>query len=236
MNRTLKIFLACAFGTGIGAIIALQFGIYFWWLGPIIGGLVSYLSYEFKTVILAIPVAWKKTISVFRKPVPEGIKALFWYLIFFSSLTTNCLILQFLNPRISMAPCIFLYALCACIFFCAGVMIGSKEMSQLSKRQKVFLLSCSPIFFFTFWPLASLFITAKFLIKTFPIIARFSKIIFWQIHSEERLLCLVDAALGAGIGYFYHNALIGALSGGILGVINYEIVSKRLLKLVPGKN
>jgi len=43
----------------------------------------------------------------------------------------------------------------------------------------------------------------------------------------------VDAMLGTVVGYFYGNALIGALAGGIFGVINFEIVSKRLLKLKP---
>lgn len=51
----------------------------------------------------------------------------------------------------------------------------------------------------------------------------------------ERLLCSLDAALGAAIGYWLGNALIGALAGGILGHANFEVVSKRWLKLVPVK-
>ncbi len=40
-------------------------------------------------------------------------------------------------------------------------------------------------------------------------------------------------AIGASIGYFSGNALIGALAGGVFGVLNYEILSKRILHLVP---
>ena len=56
---------------------------------------------------------------------------------------------------------------------------------------------------------------------------------FTLIHSDIRLLCGVDAMIGAGAGYFFVNPLIGMLIGGILGVANYEIVSKRWLKLMP---
>lgn len=53
------------------------------------------------------------------------------------------------------------------------------------------------------------------------------------IYSDMRLLCGTDAALGAAIGYFAGNPIIGAAAGGIIGVLNFELVSKRLLKLVP---
>jgi hypothetical protein len=65
-------------------------------------------------------------------------------------------------------------------------------------------------------------------------IGRFIKTFFILIHSEMRLLCGVDAAIGAGIGYFYGNPILGMLFGGLFGVLNYEVVSKRLLRL-PSK-
>ncbi len=56
--------------------------------------------------------------------------------------------------------------------------------------------------------------------------------LFFIIHSDERLLCLVDAATGAAIGgYYFGNAALGGLTGAIIGLVNYEIVSKRILKL-----
>jgi len=62
-------------------------------------------------------------------------------------------------------------------------------------------------------------------------VAKFIKNIVILIHSEERLLCGVDAAIGSAIGYFTGNVFIGTLVGGIFGVANYVIVSKRILKL-----
>jgi len=60
--------------------------------------------------------------------------------------------------------------------------------------------------------------------------------VFIIIHSEIRLLCGVDAVIGAAAGYFTGSAIIGALAGGLIGVINYEIVSRRVLHLVPTKS
>jgi hypothetical protein len=69
--------------------------------------------------------------------------------------------------------------------------------------------------------------------------------LFKLVHSNERLLCLVDASIGAAIGRFYFEntfavgkylilkALLGLVAGGIWGLVNYEIVSKRILHLVP---
>ena len=57
--------------------------------------------------------------------------------------------------------------------------------------------------------------------------------VFVKIHSERRLICGVDAALGAGIGCYAGSAIAGAIAGGLLGVANYHIVSIRWLKLVP---
>ena len=60
---------------------------------------------------------------------------------------------------------------------------------------------------------------------------RFLRTLFVLIHSEIRLLCACDAAIGAAAGYFYGNPLIGGVVGGIFGVLNYEVVSKRLLRI-----
>ena len=63
----------------------------------------------------------------------------------------------------------------------------------------------------------------------------FARKLFIQIHSEMRLLCMTDAFLGAVVGFFAGSVLLGAISGGLLGLLNYEIVSIRILKLNPRK-
>jgi len=58
---------------------------------------------------------------------------------------------------------------------------------------------------------------------------------FIYVHSERRTICFVDAALGALAGFFFGSAAVGAAVGAMLGIINYELVSVRWLKLVPAK-
>lgn len=79
----------------------------------------------------------------------------------------------------------------------------------------------------TLWLLAK---SCGIFVKTFAVT------LFKLIHSDERLLCLVDAMIGTAIGFFLHNALAGALIGGVFGVTNYELVSKRWLKLAPQRS
>jgi len=62
------------------------------------------------------------------------------------------------------------------------------------------------------------------------LLARFSRFFFLFIHSDIRLLCGMDAAIGALIGLKTGSPIIGALAGGIIGVINYQLVTVRLLK------
>jgi hypothetical protein len=59
---------------------------------------------------------------------------------------------------------------------------------------------------------------------------RFGWQMFIRIHSERRLICGVDALLGSAVGYFAGSAAIGALAGGILGVINYAVVTEHWLR------
>ncbi len=64
-------------------------------------------------------------------------------------------------------------------------------------------------------------------------LAQFVAGVFVYVHSQRRTICFVDATIGAAIGYTFGSAIIGAIAGALLGVLNYEIVSVRLLRLVP---
>lgn len=68
-----------------------------------------------------------------------------------------------------------------------------------------------------------------FVSSVFRFLRRFTWQLFIRIHSQERLICGVDALLGAAVGYLAGSALVGALVGGVLGVINYELVTRRWL-------
>lgn len=84
------------------------------------------------------------------------------------------------------------------------------------------------------WALLDTFILPGiklFLRITFLFVPLFVWQMFKLIHSDVRVLCACDAAIGAAVGYFYANPLLGGVVGGTFGVLNYEVVSKRLLRL-----
>lgn len=64
-------------------------------------------------------------------------------------------------------------------------------------------------------------------------IGKFFKNLFLLVHSEARLICGVDAGLGSLIGYYYESPIIGALCGAVFGIVNYYVVSIKILKLEP---
>lgn len=87
------------------------------------------------------------------------------------------------------------------------------------------------------WALCGLTWLFVKLFTRIPISIKFWRTFLWhwfcEIHSEIRLLCGVDAAIGVAIGYFAGSVLTGGLAGALVGVLNFEVLSIRVLKLVP---
>ncbi len=247
MKTGMKVFLACAIGAFIGSIVALELNRYFWWLGLIVGGLAGYVSYEFKKVVKAIPEAWdiaKKEIKeqMVETSIIRAIKISAYILLgcFFFAIIVFCFLanimlldvifsskiinmLDFL-PSISLLGVIFCF-----IALVAWTIALVADILELKITDKQFLIL---MIIFTTMPVIAIPVLIFYTgIKLALIIVRFFKQLFILVHSDIRLLCGIDAAIGASIGYFAGNAVIGAFTGGIFGVVNYELVSKRLLHL-----
>lgn len=255
MKKSLKVFTACFLGAGIGTLTALQINGYFWWIGLLVGMFVGYLSYEFKKVVQAVPKAWNAVKG--WKPNKERWKTgwiMFWALASFIS--TILLAFSFLL-LVETAAWVFL-AVGFCFLFPLWLVmivaiVGNMEMKRIEGEReaaKDMFKNLNPIkVYFYYLPkfiiLGLLYFfkgtiyifvrTPKFFRKTIVILWRFIKTLFIMIHSEIRLLCGIDAAIGAAIGYIAGSVLIGAISGGLFGALNYEILSKRILHLVPSK-
>ncbi len=64
-----------------------------------------------------------------------------------------------------------------------------------------------------------------------------AKLTFRYYHSTDTRICFIDAALFAGGAYWYGVGLadlvLWALAGAVFGIINYEVVSVRILKIAP---
>lgn len=262
-NRTLKILISCALGAGIGALIALQMSHYFWWVGMLAGGFVGYISYEFKEVTANASIAWKLAYrcqaGVSRKKIYE------WFITLCRSLMLFCIIVMvgmtlFLSLVLSLlGPLIFVMMYGKLIGFMGSLAIFILATPILTVVLKDVMEYSGDIVPYKVWNPISLFcwyypkhlgivmfrvatrvahVVLDILIgipKVILTVYLFVKYLFILIHSDIRLLCGIDAAIGASVGYFAGSAIIGAIAGGAFGVINYEIISKRVLKLAPMK-
>ncbi len=258
MNKLGKIFLACALGAFIGALIALQLGVYLWWIGMIVGGFVGYLSYEFKKVLEAGTCVWRTTCVLDWKKIGCAARKriwaisliasfwMFWTIIFLClifSLLFLCRMLKTPLVLFEIAPLILvLSAFFTLILFPALSPIIWGKSDDAIKEGFLMWKTYHPFKVFFYWIPLKMCKTGCFIVlrilKAIPIaltiIGLFIKRLFILIHSDERLLCGVDAAIGAAIGYFLGSAFLGAIVGGCLGVLNYELISKRLLGLTHG--
>ena len=83
---------------------------------------------------------------------------------------------------------------------------------------------------------------------TICFLGRFAWHLFKLIHSEKRVLCAIDGTLGGAVSYIWFASattsfpeqmvfvVFGGLLGAAFGVANWEIVSKRILHVVPASN
>lgn len=235
MNDTLKAFLVCLFCAFIGAVVALQLGVN-GWVGLIVGLISGYLTIDFKKVIQAVKNAWKTAISKERW---YRIKEYFYLVVTFGAtvgigmgLLTGLTVRKFggVSWGIFGMTTLSISLLWSCCFML------DPDYEKIRRR----LLRLNPICFY-FWLLPKGIV---FLIKHSPrlipqavnTLVKFLKHVLIEIHSDLRLLCGIDSAIGAAIGWICGNAIIGGLAGGIIGALNYELISKRILHLVPAKD
>ncbi|MBI2410046.1 hypothetical protein HYV30_03335 [Candidatus Kaiserbacteria bacterium] len=205
-----RIGLATAFGGGIGAFIALQLGV-FWPLGAFAGGVAAWAAYDLRALLAAIPVAWQCASS----PEMRRFGRLLW--------GTTCVIGSYLIP------------------FAAGfALLAAKPKYQMWVTAVFIMISAiASISFALLWTCAGVdLVSADDQIRrcwrynSIVLLVRFARHLFVLVHSEMRLLCFCDTALGAAIGYYLGHAVFGALAGGLLGVAHYA-VAKYGLHLAP---
>jgi hypothetical protein len=274
----MQVFLSCALGAFVGALIALQMAHAFWWVGMLFGAFAGYLVYDLPQIVRAIPTAWKSVqgwepdklwwrdyAMSYGGNVLCGL-TIIWSLfsfLFLCAVWNQGLVVLFDHRMYNGIPIVAFYIapILALVFGLIALPGGSWE--SLEKRrvwcEKDWTLGLryNPLrFFFYLVPRAVLWVLFRvahlivvgatkvpvvipYILRSVwgagSFIVRFLIQLFLAIHSKERVLVMTDAAIGAGIGYITGNALFGAVAGGLLGVINYELVSKRWLKLVPAK-
>ena len=244
-RNTVKVMLAVFVGGFAGAMIALQFTVNFWWIGLMAGGLIGYLAYDPIQAIKAIPTAastaWKHSSgslsTYFKFMFKEWHNLLrgswlifliiFWMFSFlyvasgFDSIDG----MSFKAAFIMIASFTFIFGQ---LF---GAILSATSLDKTSNAMFTILIKyLNPLRVFGYSLPRGLWYGRILLLK---FTATFTVTLFKLIHSDLRLLCGIDAAIGAAIGYFTINPLLGATIGAAWGLFNYWLISVKLLKLVP---
>jgi hypothetical protein len=240
-----KVFFASALGAGIGALVALEVVAWLWWIGLIVGGLVGYLSYEFKTVLAALPKAYRAARGWQTPPrywrnvgwnFLGNMTIMIWLLIIFGSPAIA-------NTPLDSLPVIGVLGSLLVIPTFLLALQATGDQKYLEGRE-IFLYAFPPIFIFYHLPRGLWWIIRRTpravvvaavaigrgLAAFVRFLPRFGWQVFIRIHSEMRILCGTDAMLGAAVGYFAGSATIGAVAGGLFGVVNYAFVTERWLR------
>jgi hypothetical protein len=278
MKTSLKIFSACALGALICVAVAREFSQTLWWIGLIPGALGGYLSYEFKTVLKAIPKAFKAAVN--WKPNKK-----LWFKRFEQNLQISitfssfgwlvCLGSIIQKGGFDVIGSAFLEASLLGFVIFVGFFLGGIPMSALftrifiNKKGKEFIddVALEDIdfklkgnsrklilfgnfvvlpFSLSFYVLKGLWFFRKEIAKgvraglkflfvdMWVAIGKFIKIFFLLIHSDARIICAIDSAIGGAIGvYFGYSMLVGVIAGGLLGLLNYWVISIKLLRIQP---
>ncbi|MBI2048984.1 MAG: hypothetical protein HYT29_00910 [Parcubacteria group bacterium] len=286
-RETLSIVLSCMLGAFIGALVALQLGGYFWFIGAILGGAVAYIAVDFRDWAAAFRYAWRRTIawrpySPYWKTLgvalvsgicvmPTIIAATYLLIVFVafaSGVRGHDFSVILTGPLVAYISLFLAFMLGA--FLALPEVLQSVSFNLYEVREKLigrtptrkgykanllaFRKKCWGV---AKWGnLASVLFLSVFgvvggvvycIIKAPRITAAtwrggkvasilffaFARYMFLYAHSSRRVLCFTDAALGAAAGYQFGSALAGAVIGGALGLLNYELVSVRWLGLAP---
>jgi hypothetical protein len=257
MNKTLKVGGSCGLGALFGTLIALLLSPWLWWVGALAGGVVAYIAYDFNEIIQVVPVAWKAVSEFNWKRFFWDNETFFhWYVVAFTALLAitgmifgNIYLVgkvddsaksHWLMPLLSMVGSfLFLSFVIAILVECET---ESQDWECRLRRARFASRYFNPVvapFAIAIFTLIGLWWCLKRMPGFVVLLCKFSWKLFIMVHSEMRALCFVDAFLGATFGAFYgyHShafalaAIIGAVSGALLGIVNYQIVSIRWLKL-----
>ena len=225
-----KIFIASGVGGFIGTLVALSVNPMFWWIGMLIGGIIGYLSYDFREVLLVIKIAWRTTIR-WRPEWKLIVKHSFWMYIFslnFVPIGIGLVVLS--GEKLSVIALDLMIKMCLGItgFIVVYSFVFVEGMKKREGKDHIIIEYIE-----TLQSLTPFHVFLIYVPKYVPKLCRkgvvFIKEVIVLVHSDIRLLCGFDAAIGTAVGYYMGNPIIGMLGGGLIGILNYEVVSKKVL-------
>lgn len=254
-----KVGLACFSGSLVGGLASLQLSCHFWWLGILLGGAVGYVSYNFKEIPQTVKTVWQSLLERNKIKLGATIAGQFVSALLMVAFILCYLLLGSLIAVISVLQGVsFLFgndlSVDSFCFFIFGTVsqyglgliwyntIGRQKDETECAILTTVIMCTAPGLSMVAIPLVLVVVAIAivflvvYLLYTFTcFVTEVLKRTFILVHSEIRLLCFIDSALGSLVGYYTGNVLLGACAGLFLGVINYELISLRWLKLVKAQ-
>lgn len=259
--ETRKIAAACFIGGALTMAVALALTPEYWWFGFIAGIAGGYISYEFREVLAAIPIALR-AVRAWQPPSRQYWTVVGWGALFFLSFTVwvvglsavlvaygypdQLTRLYYVGPAV-IAGGVGLFTFFSAVCFVATTTEG-RALQVETLREMNYYIS-PPLVLFWHLPRGirrlprAMMIGARGVVTFSRFLGRFAWHLFKLIHSEKRVLCAIDGALGGAMAYIWlvppsatiaEQVLLvicGGLLGSAFGVVNHEIVSKRILHL-----
>lgn len=254
-----KVFIAVALGIGLGILTGRAIGgPIAWLLGALIGGGSAYVLFAPIAAIRAIPAAYRAARG--WRLTSEQWELFRWHLWAVLAVFTSVLAavftlawfdkdpkyIEMLYDWVRIGELTLIFGLIAglCTLALADVRVppddwfirrGHGHMErELEILRFIAMNALLPVLLFWHLP-RSLWWIATVAIPAIAVFAvRFGKQWFVLIHSDLRTLCLADAFLFAGIGILVGGPILAwMVGGGAFGVLNYQVVSLRILKLRP---
>ncbi|MFA5029868.1 MAG: hypothetical protein WC518_04030 [Patescibacteria group bacterium] len=285
-----KIAMACFIGGAFCCAVALALTPVYWWLGIIAGVAGGYVSYEFREVRKAIPIAlraagqgsvqlWDRAKALVSKPHPFLYSGAALALPLFVFWLGPAILSDWAKGPFSSVLVVPLMFVMYCevsfilgVFFVVPAFIGARfgercywwpftilvsYPEEVAEELEAGGLRREPLNYRNFvrWFAEGLGLTILFFTWTlwvylaigvwmaFCFLGRFAWHLFRLVHSQKRALCAIDGTIGGVVSYvwlassatsFPEQAVLvvfGGLLGAALGVANWEIVSKRILRL-----
>ncbi len=245
---SLSVLIACACGAGIGSMLALQLG-WLWPLGALMGGVIAWIIVDFRALCTGVAQVYQRTIA--WKPDMLYWRAVRWLVIAHFSIALSGVsiisILEWvLQPVPSMVVVMYVTSFFAImhvlVTFALAIHLASYSAFCLQseiERQRIVARCANPVgliyyaFYYLYRGLVNVPRAVTATGRGLKVLGTFLWTAFVYVHSARRTLCFTDAAIGATVGYLCGNALWGALVGGVLGFLNYELVAVRWLKVAP---
>jgi hypothetical protein len=259
--ETRKIACACFVGGSLTAALAFYLAPMFWWLGILAGAAAGYLGYEFREALRAIPIAYKKAHwearyawEQLKRPHPLLIWAItvlalvvppyIWFAQNPSFFVDSNQLLQLPVANLLLIHFMSLFVIGATPFLIGVILAGiGMDWPLVFPRN----LTVREFFLALFlgarragvYACLDMWVALARKVRYGVLLAyHFCIHLFILIHSDNRLICAVDAPLGGMIaflvGHRYVNTLAdiavivigGGLLAAALGVVNKKYIAR----------